>query len=506
LEPQASGFTLPIAITPQLTLWRLLSQSSALLYEGFDRRTGARVAVKLIAQARDESVRARILQDAAQHANLEHPNILPILDVATLSDGTPYVVTEFVSGQTLADALQSARPTRALACEVTSHLLAALVMLHHAGLVHGHLAPSHIFVQTAPQGASRVRLLDTGFARVELLPARFDALSASPQSQESLALRYAAPEQLVAGAENARSDLYSLGLLLHEMLTGVCPHADLAPVELVAARVRAEIDDVHLVRAGVGSTLSRFVLTALERDPSARFASAEEMLCELHAARADESCLWRRTTEPELAPISRIQATEPILAVGVVPLASQHPPQSPLDSAIWTPEPQLTVSRRAPRGGMKTWLVGFGVTLAAGAALLLPLEGPTDSAQSAARVEPLRSAPATAPAQKPAPLAAPAAALGQASGTTPTGSTAGAKPGLDARTTDTLAAGHAASANAAQPSHSESVLSTRAVASPPGEHPPRVAKRSRARSETPAARSRPKVGNGQPAELPANPY
>ncbi|HEX6241117.1 MAG TPA: protein kinase, partial [Polyangiales bacterium] len=417
LRPGSAGFTLPITLTPQLSLWRLISQGRSIVYEGFDRRAATRVAVKLITRARDEDTRARVLQEAALHANVEHPSIVSIVDVAALSEGTPYVVSELASGEPLSGLVREPSMTPVLACEVVGQVLNALVALHAAGLHCPGLEPGAILLDGAKDGRRRARLLDSSFADLALLDA-----SAVVGAVESDAARlYRAPEQLSAGVINVRTDLYAVGMVLHELLTGSCPHADVAPAELAAKRMRDPIDDHWLVRAGVGSTLSRFVCTALARDPIERFASAEEMLCELHAARADESCLWRLPAQSETV---RAVTPEPALGTPVVPLVSVHP-KSPLDSAIWTHEEELPAPPRARRAGWKAMVAGFGLTMAAGVVLLNPFEGtsagsnasgsPVVSVESspppAAQIAPVRQAePEAPPAVRSAPVeSAPAA-------------------------------------------------------------------------------------------------
>jgi serine/threonine protein kinase len=365
LHPDAPGFALPVS------LWRVIARGSSLTYEGFDRRVGARVCVKLAAHARDGAARDHVLTQAALYANVEHTSLAPVLDTGSLSDGTPYIVSEFVSGQTLTELMRKAPVGTALACEVTNQLLGALGALHRAGLVLGHLSADLVFVDFTPDGRRRVRLLDSGFGR--------------PMGSTEGGPLYLAPELLAGGAgPSARSDLYALGLLLHEMLTGTCPHAGCASNELAATRLRQDIGDTALLRAGVSSALARVVVSALARDPEVRFASADEMLCELLAARADDSCLWRLPSDPA-AGRAGVQEVSNL----VLPLPSAAPPQSPLDSAVWTPDLSQTLDLAPPRSrGWKAMLVGFGVTLSAGAALLLPLESSLKSAEPAAEHAP----------------------------------------------------------------------------------------------------------------------
>jgi eukaryotic-like serine/threonine-protein kinase len=398
LRPNAADFALPITLTPQLSLWRVIAQGGSLVYEAFDRRAATRVAVKLIARAHDTDTRERVRKQAALHVGLEHPCLVPVLDFAALSDGTPYVISELASGEALGALLRTPALNTALACEIASHVLGALAALHNAGLVHAGLEPGAVLLDSLQEGRRRVRLLPAGFADLVIL----DAAAVVAGVERDSARLYRAPEQLASGVVNARTDLYAVGVLLHEMLTGVRLHQDVAPQDLAALRMRESLDERFLTRAGVGSTLARFVCTALARDPAERFVSAEEMLCELHAARADESCVWRLPTRQESA--VREVTLEAPLTTPVVPLVSVHP-KSPLDSAIWrTQETELSlvaVPRRA-RSGWKPLLVGFCVTMAAGAALLFPFDSapPGSNASVAPMVRVETHAPVTPPTRK----------------------------------------------------------------------------------------------------------
>jgi hypothetical protein len=458
----------------------LIAQGSSLVYEAFDRRAASRVAVKLIARAQDADTRERVLRQAALHASVEHPCLVPLLDVAALSDGTPYVVSELANAETLASLLRTPALNTALACEIISHVLGALGALHRAGLVQGGLEPGAILLDSPQEGRRRVRLLAAGFADLVVL----DPAAVAAGVERDSARLYRAPEQLGSGTVNVRTDLYAVGALLHELLTGVLPHQDVPAQELAALRMREPIDDRLLVRASVGSTLSRFVCTALARDPAERFASAEEMLCELHAARADESCLWRLPARSDAA-VREVAAEAPV-TTPVVPIVQ---PKSPLDSAIWrTQETELSLvaAPRPSRSGWKALAVGFCVTLAAGAALVLPFDpAPPGSNASVAPVVSVETS-APSPLPRPAEVAEPARAPAAPA----------ALPEVPPAAPATPAPSHVAGrARSEHPAASEPVHSA-----PVSERP---SSKPKVRTEVTPHHRR---GADGPRELPANPY
>jgi serine/threonine-protein kinase len=423
LRPGAVGFALPVSIAPHLSLWRLIAEGSSLVYEGHDRRLGARVAVKLLAVRDDDNARARLMREAALYANLDNPSLPRLYDVATLSDGTPYVVMEFVAGQTVAEMLARGPLTPSLACDVANQILGSLAALHRAGIVHRDIKPTNIILEPGEDGRRRARLVDLGVAKASAFDAapekltQAGALLGTPQ--------YMAPEQFAGAEADARTDLYAVGLLLVEMLTGSCPHASRSFADLIAARMRDEMDEGALTHAGVSPGLATFLRTALARDPAARFASAEDMQCELHAARADESCMWMQR------PVRRSESLQVVGPIATLPPAPHVEAPRLVDSPVWgvLPDPPgfEEVLRPPTRSGVKALLLGFGLTFGVGGVLVFRAQTRDASevpsalaSSSAASAETDLNASANTPPSTPAsaagaPLAAPASVGGAAS-------------------------------------------------------------------------------------------
>ena len=381
LRPEDPNFALPTTLTPHLSLWRLVAHGGALVYEGFDRRTGDRVAVKLFASLSGDEERARVLPEAARCGNIDHAALPKVLDASMLSDGTPYTVSEFAFGQSLASRSREPLPP-AVACDVASQILGALQALHALPAAHGGVAPANVLLDGEP---TRWQVHLVGAA----IPfGRISAAAVDPEGGNRLA--YWAPELFSELKATVRADLYAVGLLLHEMLTGVCPQASLSAEAFAVARTNDAIDGRWLAQAGVSSALSRVVLTALSRDPQERFASAQEMLCELHAARADESCLWR-ISATAMERVDRVDPSSHSASslLPSSPLDSLPAPQMAIDSSVWGVLPDAHADGDAPssHGGIafRAWLIGFSATLAAGGALLF-VSG--DETQSRATMQP----------------------------------------------------------------------------------------------------------------------
>lgn len=385
LRPDQPNFALPITLTPQLSLWRLIARNASLVYEGFDRRTGDRVAVKLYASLSKAEERARVLPEAARCGNLDHPALPKVLDASMLSDGTPYVVSEFAFGQSLTQCMREPLQP-GVACDIASQVLSALQALHALPTAHGGVEPGNVFIE-GERGRVQVRLVGAAmpFGRVSTQASR--PSSSHPQA-------YWAPELLAAPRATIRADLYAVGLLLHEMLTGICPHAALTDDSFASTRASEPIDGRWLSQAGVSSGLARVVSTALAIDPHRRFISAQEMLCELHAARADESCLWRISSGPEQR-IDRVakelHSTSSVLPLG--PLENTPAPQLAIDSSVWGVLPdsggEHTPEQTPHVGGapFRAWLVGFSATLVLGGILLAVVTSDNDRTRAKTTAE-----------------------------------------------------------------------------------------------------------------------
>ena len=242
----------------------------AVVYAARDRRLDRRVAVKVVPLAATESVvRHRFVREARSAAGLAHPNVVAVFDAGE-ADGHLYLVMEFVDGRTLADLLAEGGPFEsAKATAVASAVLAALGHAHAAGIVHRDVKPSNIMMSDD----GTVKLLDFGIAR------RFDDLAGvvTAVGQVVGTPKYLAPEQIEGGAASPATDVYAVGVVLFEMLTGSAPFDGDTPVAAAFARLHTPAPDVRVRRHDVPADLAAVIDKAMARDPADRFTDAAAM-------------------------------------------------------------------------------------------------------------------------------------------------------------------------------------------------------------------------------------
>src|SRR5262245_691140 len=188
------------------------------VFAAVDQQLGRRVAVKVIREdLQDDSARDRFLREARAAAVLTHPNACQLFEVAE-HEGNPFLVMELLQGESLADRIARDPMAKDEAIAVILPLMDALAKFHEAGLIHRDLKPSNVFLTS--QG---VKLLDFGLAR---RTQRSDAMTAPALTVPGAiagTMRYMAPEQLTGDPVDARTDVFALGVMLYEMLTGRVP-------------------------------------------------------------------------------------------------------------------------------------------------------------------------------------------------------------------------------------------------------------------------------------------
>jgi len=256
------------------------------VHEGTDLRLGRRVAIKILRPdlAKDPSFQKRFRREAQSAAALNHPNIVAVYDTGedTLGDGpeaarVPYIVMELVDGMTLRQLLASGRrllPERAL--EITSGVLAALDYSHRHGIVHRDIKPANVML--TQQGD--VKVMDFGIARAL-------ADSARTMTQGSAVLgtaQYLSPEQARGEVVDARSDLYSTGCLLYELLTSRPPFIGDSPVSVAYQHVSEPPTAPSTIDPGVPRDIDPLVLTALAKSPDDRYQTAAAMRADVDRA------------------------------------------------------------------------------------------------------------------------------------------------------------------------------------------------------------------------------
>ncbi|MFJ9430836.1 Stk1 family PASTA domain-containing Ser/Thr kinase [Streptomyces sp. NPDC101490] len=251
------------------------------VYLGQDTRLGRTVAVKTLRAdlARDPSFQARFRREAQSAASLNHPAIVAVYDTGEdYVDGVsiPYIVMEYVDGSTLRELLHSGRkllPERTL--EMTVGILQALEYSHRAGIVHRDIKPANVMLTRTGQ----VKVMDFGIAR-----AMGDAGMTMTQTAAVIGTaQYLSPEQAKGEQVDARSDLYSAGCLLYELLSVRPPFIGDSPVAVAYQHVREEPQPPSNFDPEITPEMDAIVLKALVKDPDYRYQSADEMRADIEA-------------------------------------------------------------------------------------------------------------------------------------------------------------------------------------------------------------------------------
>jgi len=249
------------------------------VYRARDGRLGRDVAIKVLpdAVARNPDRLARFQREARALAQLSHPAILSIFDFGTEGE-TTYAVTELLEGETLRERLGREHLSWRRAVEIATALAEGLASAHGAGIVHRDLKPENIFLTRD----GRVKILDFGLARIEPVQSGgMGTLSLKPDSTLPGAVLgtvgYMAPEQVRGELADVRSDIFALGCVLFEMLTGKRAFQRDTAAETMTAILKEPVPEVALSSNEVSSELDCIVGRCLEKNPSERFQSSSDL-------------------------------------------------------------------------------------------------------------------------------------------------------------------------------------------------------------------------------------
>src|ERR687883_824417 len=232
---------------------RLGSGGMANVYLAEDQELGRRVAIKILndRHAHDEQFVERFRREAKNAAGLSHPNIVSIYDRGE-AEGTYYIAMEYLEGRTLKELIVTRGPTPIpVAIDYTRQMLGALGFAHKAGIVHRDIKPHNVVV--APDG--RLKVMDFGIAR-----------SGTSQMTETGSIigtaQYLSPEQAKGAPVTPASDIYSVGIVLYEMLTGTVPFTGDTPVEIAMKHLSAVPEPPSAKRADIPHDLDLIVMRA----------------------------------------------------------------------------------------------------------------------------------------------------------------------------------------------------------------------------------------------------
>ncbi len=291
--------------------YRILGQvgegGMGVVYVAEDLHLGRRVAIKIPHAGRDEShYRARFLREARSVSKLRHRNIAAVHDYGETDDGQPFIVMELVSGQTLGDVLAKTGLSIARAVEVARETAEALSEAHRHGVVHRDIKPSNVVVDDGGE----VKVLDFGLAKQ-----LHEDGAGGPDAQTLLSARtrsdvvigtplYLSPEQARGSKVDGRSDLFALGALLYECLTGRPAFSGSNVIEIGAQVLHFDPPPPSRFNPRVPSELDRLTLKALAKKPEDRFQSAAEFAAELARVRtrlpASDTATTRRLSGAEV--------------------------------------------------------------------------------------------------------------------------------------------------------------------------------------------------------------
>ncbi|HXE91887.1 MAG TPA: protein kinase [Terriglobales bacterium] len=383
-------------------------------------------AIKVVSSRllEDESLLRRFKTEAIITRKLQHPNAVRVDDLDTTDDGRPFIVMEFVQGRDLRKVIEQEGPmpvSRALA--IIRQVCAALDAAHALGITHRDIKPDNILLVKQPDGTETVKVLDFGIAKVR--EGAMDVGAGYTATKTGMVVgtpQYLSPEQALGKSGDAidgRSDLYSLGIVLYEMLTGKLPFESDTPMGLLLHHIQTVPRAPHEVRPdlGISPGLSAVLMRALEKNRDLRFQTAAEMLRaleqpEMYAGTALMGSDVLSAPPPVSAPAgggTQMYTTPPITPAHLSTPARATPLAAAPTAPVGPLAPAAPAAKAAPSSNRK---------MAAGAAVVLVVIG-------LAAVAFRRSASEPAPTAATPPPSMPAAPLPSASNPTAAAQTTG---------------------------------------------------------------------------------
>ena len=319
---------------------KLGAGASGDVYRAFDQKLGREIAIKLMKETPQGDALRRFVREARVASQFRHPDVIEIFDVGEL-EGRPFLVMELVTSPTLATAIESAPepPTVATTIEISATIASMLAAAHEAGLVHRDLKPSNVFVEGPLEAPQRCRLADFGLA-----------FMVEPSSEtmgrfttEGVILGtpfYIAPEQAAGGAVGPSADVYSLGCMIHEMISGRPPFVgNLA--RIIAGHLYLPPIALRELVPDVPSALEQLVLEMLDKSPSARPPARD---------------IAPRLRQLSAAANQRSAPLQPRLARAIAPHRAQplEADQDRVEVAVEIDDPALVTSLRAAQIAIAT--------------------------------------------------------------------------------------------------------------------------------------------------------
>lgn len=340
-------------------LSRIGGGGMALVYKAHDVLLNRKVAVKVLRQqfVGDEEFIRRFRREAQSAAALSHPNVVSIYDVGQ-EDDIHYIVMEYVEGNNLNEIIQERAPLQAdEAVRIAVQICDALDHAHHNQIIHRDIKPHNILIGNN----GRVKVTDFGIAR---------AVTSSTITQTGSvvgSVHYFSPEHAKGINTGEKSDLYSLGIVMYQMLTGRLPYVGESPISVALKHLQENFEDPRFVNSHIPQSVENIILKATRKKPDERYDSAHEMLLDL------DTCLRPdRLNEPKItfASYSDMEETRVMPAIRGEAAAGRSPEENerkqPAKAAVNT-DTSVSWSEAEAEQKPKGWkkpLIVVGVTLA----------------------------------------------------------------------------------------------------------------------------------------------
>ncbi|HXG67063.1 MAG TPA: protein kinase [Blastocatellia bacterium] len=272
------------------------------VYLAQDSRLGRKVALKLLPASftRDEERVRRFRQEARAASALNHPNILTIFEIGQV-DGLHFIATEFIEGQTLRQRIANEGMRLGEACDVAIQVVSALAAAHRAGIIHRDLKPENVMVRTD----GYVKVVDFGLAKLakrQVEATRAESkIPATVETGSGVVLgtpSYMSPEQARGLAVDTRTDIWSLGVVLYEMITGRAPFAGATTSDVIVSILEREPAPLAQLSPDTPAELQRVVSKALRKDREERYQDIKEMLVDLKSLKQNVDVTPARGARP----------------------------------------------------------------------------------------------------------------------------------------------------------------------------------------------------------------
>jgi WD40 repeat protein len=315
------------------------------VYRAQDTRLGRDVAIKVLTAVtlNDQEKLQRFEQEARTTGMLNHPNLLTVYDVGN-HEGTPYLVTELLEGETLRDRLTRGAITPRKTIEIASQIANGLAAAHEKGIVHRDLKPENIFGTRD----GRIKILDFGIAKLTRAGADGPTfqMAATEPGMVLGTVGYMSPEQVRGETVDQRSDIFAFGTIVYEMLTGLRAFKRTSSIETLSAILKEEPPELGDIAPNVPQSLDRLVRRCMEKDRELRFQTARDLAFNLETM-GTTSQAPPPIAQPRMAPQTEATATMRITSAATAVRSAAPRPRQP------------TISRPMPKKRASAFLLAL---------------------------------------------------------------------------------------------------------------------------------------------------